>query len=162
MKIKCNIKQVFSNLFWMKQGALHLFYSGILQTNMIQDIPPAPCSCSVHSVSPLKVTKSLSSYNSALCICQWFIQQEGIALDVLSTVIRFIALEGGSVPVALSSAFISQGSFSAFQYTILILTFDAQPKKAFDISPIRSVFHFSTNKNMINQQVLGILWVARM
>lgn len=123
---------------------------------------PAPCSCSVHSVSPLKVTKSLSSYNSALCICQWFIQQEGIALDVLSTVIRFVALEGGSVPVALSSAFISQGSLSAFQYTILIMTFDAQPKKAFDISPIRSVFHFSTNKNTINQQVLGILWVARM
>lgn len=113
------------------------------------------------SVSPLKVTKSLSSY-TALFICQWFIQQEGIASGVLSTVIRFVALEGGSVPVALSSAFISQGSFSAFQYTILIMTFDAQPKKAFDISPIRSVFHFSTNKNMINQQVLGILWVARM
>lgn len=116
---------VFKFFFWVKQGVLHWLNSGILPKPRIQMFRKG-CPCKIGNkqhqlyqmyitVSPLTVINSLASYKIVLSVLQRFIPQKSIASAVLSTLDRFVALEGRYVLGGLSSASIGQGKIFVVQ-----------------------------------------------
>lgn len=91
-----------------------------------------------------------------------FILQKSVASAALSTLDRFVALEGRYIFGGLSSASISQCMIFGVQKAAFFLPLNTQPQKTLTSPPVRSAFYFSNNNNMINQQGLKILHVSRM